>query len=67
MAKIIECKHYYLFIRTDNKDNEYPEMDVECFSDPNNMLDRINEITKESIKQGKNCIRHIDYDYTYFI
>ena len=67
MAKITECKHYYLFIRTDNKDGEYPEMDVECFNDPVNMLNRIDEITKESIKQGKNCIRHIDYDYTYFI
>ena len=67
MAKITECKHYYLFIRTDNKDGEYPEMDVECFSDSVDMLNRIDDITKESIKQGKSCIRHIDYDYTYFI
>ena len=67
MEKITEYKHCYLFIRTDNKDSEYPEMDVECFSDLNNMLDRINEIIKESIKQGKSCVHHIDYDYTYFI
>ena len=67
MAKITECKHYYLFIRTDNKDSEYPEMDVECFSDPVDMLNRIDEIAKENLRQGKSCTRHIDYDYTYFI
>lgn len=66
MAKITECKHYFLFIRTD-RDSEYPEMNIEYFNDPNNMLDEIDRITKESIKQGKSCIRHIDYDYTYFI
>ena len=67
MAKITECKHYYLFIRTDNKDGEYPEMDVECFGDPNSMLDRIDEIKKESARRGESFTRHIDYDYTYFI
>ena len=67
MGKITEYKHFYLFIRTDNKDSEYPEMDVECFSNITDMLKRIDEIAKESIKQGKNCIRHIDYDYTDFI
>ena len=67
MEKITECKHYYLFIRTDGKDGEYPEMDVECFSNITDMLKRIDEMAKENLKQGKNCIRHIDYDYTYFI
>ena len=38
MAKITECKHYYLFIRTDDKDSEYPEMDVECFNNITDML-----------------------------
>ena len=67
MAKITECKHYYLFIRTDNKDSEYPEMDVECFSNITDMLKRIDKIAKENLRQGKSCTRHIDYDYTYFI
>lgn len=67
MGKNTEYKHFYLFIRTDNKDSEYPEMDVECFSNITDMLKRIDKIAKENIKQGKNCIRHIDYDYTYFI
>ena len=67
MAKITECKHYYLFIRTDDKDSEYPEMDVECFNNITDMLKRIDEIAKENLRQGKNCTRHIDYDYTYFI
>lgn len=67
MAKFTKYKHYYLFIRTDNKDNEYPEIDVECFSNITDMLKRIDEMAKENLKQGKNCIRHIDYDYIYFI
>lgn len=67
MAKITEYKHYYLFIRTDDKDSECPEMDVECFSNITDMLKRIGEIAKENLRQGKGCIRHIDYDYTYFI
>ena len=67
MEKITKYKHYYLFIRTDNKDSEYPEMDVECFSNIADMLERIAEIAKEKLRQGKSCTRHIDYDYTYFI
>ena len=67
MAKFTECKHYYLFIRTDNKDGEYPEMDVECFSNITNMLKRIDEIAKENLRQGKSCTRHIDYDYIYLL
>ena len=67
MAKITECKHYYLFIRTDNKDGECPEMDVECFSNITDMLKRIDESAKENLRQGTSCTRDIDYDYTYFI
>lgn len=67
MGKIIENRHYILYIRTDNKDSEYPEMDVECFSNITDMLKRIDEIAKENLRQGKSCTRHIDYDYTYFI
>ena len=67
MEKITKYKHYYLFIRTEDKDSEYPEMDVECFNNITDMLKRIDEIAKENLRQGKSCIRHIDYDYTYFI
>ena len=67
MAKFTECKHYYLFIRTDNKDGEYPEMDVECFSNITDMLKRIDEIAKENLRQGKSCTRHIEYDYIYLL
>lgn len=67
MEKITENKRYILYIRTNDRDSEYPEMDTEYFSDPVDMLNRIDEITKESIRQRKSFTRHFDYDYTYFI
>ena len=67
MEKITENKRYILYIRTNDIDEEYPEMDIEYFSNITDMLKRIDEIAKENLRQGKNCIRHIDYDYTYFI
>ena len=66
MAKITKNRHYILYIRTNDRDSEYPEMDTEYFSDPIDMFDKINEITKESVKQGKSFTRHFDYDYIYF-
>ena len=67
MEKITKNRCYILYIRTNDIDEEYPEMDMEYFSNITDMLKRIDEIAKENLRQGKNCIRHIDYDYTYFI
>ena len=67
MEKITKNKHYILYIRTNDRDEEYPEMDIEYFSNITDMLKRIDEIAKENLRQGKSCTRHIDYDYTYFI
>ena len=67
MEKITKNRHYILYIRTNDRSSEYPEMDTEYFSNITDMLKRIDEMAKENLKQGKNCIRHIDYDYTYFI
>lgn len=67
MEKIIENKRYILYIRTNDRDEEYPEMNIEYFSNITDMLERIDEIAKENLRQGKSCTRHIDYDYTYFI
>ena len=67
MEKITKNRHYILYIRTNDIDEEYPEMDMEYFSNITDMLKRIDEMAKENLRQGKNCIRHIDYDYTYFI
>lgn len=67
MEKITKNKHYILYIRTNDKDEEYPEMNIEYFSNITDMLKRIDEIAKENLRQGKSCTRHIDYDYTYFI
>lgn len=66
MAKITECKHYFLFIRTGD-DKEYFKTEVEYFNNVENMLNRIDEITEEKLKQGISFIRHIDYDYIYFL
>ena len=67
MEKITENKCYILYIRTNDRDEEYPEMSIEYFSNITDMLKRIDEIAKENLRQGKSCTRHIDYDYTYFI
>lgn len=67
MEKITKNKRYILYIRTNDRDEEYPEMDTEYFSNITDMLKRIDEIAKENLRQGKSCTRHIDYDYTYFI
>lgn len=67
MEKITKNKHYILYIRTNDRDEEYPEMNIEYFSNITDMLKRIDEIAKENLRQGKSCTRHIDYDYTYFI
>ena len=67
MEKITKNKHYILYIRTNDKDEEYPEMNIEYFSNITGMLKRIDEIAKENLRQGKSCTRHIEYDYTYFI
>lgn len=67
MEKITKNKHYILYIRTNDRDEEYPEMNIEYFSNITGMLKRIDEIAKENLRQGKSCTRHIDYDYTYFI
>ena len=66
MEKITKNRHYILYIRTNDRDEEYPEMNIEYFSDPVDMLNRIDEITKESVRQGKSFTRHFDYDYIYF-
>ena len=67
MEKITKNKHYILYIRTNDRDEEYPEMNIEYFSNITGMLKRIDEIAQENLRQGKSCTRHIDYDYTYFI
>ena len=67
MEKITKNRHYILYIRTNDRDRAYPEMDTEYFSNITDMLKRIDEIAKENLRQGKSCTRHIDYDYTYFI
>lgn len=67
MEKITKNRHYLLYIRTNDRDREYPEMDTEYFADPIDMLNRIDEITKESVRQGKSFTRHIDYDYIYLL
>ena len=67
MEKITKNRHYILYIRTNDIDEEYPETDMEYFSNITDMLKRIDEIAKENLRQGKSCTRHIDYDYTYFI
>ena len=67
MEKITKNRHYILQIRTNDIDEEYPEMDMEYFSNITDMLKRIDEIAKENLRQGKSCTRHIDYDYIYFI
>ena len=66
MAKITKNRHYILYIRTNDRDEEYPEMDIEYFSNITDMLKRIDEIAKENLRQGQSCTRHFDYDYIYF-
>lgn len=65
MAKITECKHCVLFIYI-NDDEGYLKTEVEYFSNVENMLNRIDEITLEYAEQNKPWIRHFDYDYIYF-
>ena len=67
MEKITKNRHYILYIRTNDRDNEYPEMDIEYFSNITDMLKRIDEIAKENLRQGKSCTRHIEYDYIYLL
>ena len=67
MEKITGNKRYILYIRTNDRDEEYPEMNIEYFSNITDMLKRIDKIAKENLRQGKSCTRHIEYDYTYFI
>ena len=67
MEKITKNRHYILYIRTNDIDEEYPEMDMEYFSNITDMLKRIDEIAKENLRQGKSCTRHIDYDYIYLL
>ena len=67
MGKITKNRHYILYIRTNDIDEEYPEMDMEYFSNITDMLKRIDEIAKENLRQGKSCTRHIDYDYIYLL
>lgn len=67
MEKITENKRYILYIRTNDRDEEYPEMNIEYFSNITDMLKRIDEIAKENLRQGKSCTRHIEYDYIYLL
>ena len=67
MEKITKNRCYILYIRTNDIDEEYPEMDMEYFSNITDMLKRIDEIAKENLRQGKSCTRHIDYDYIYLL
>ena len=67
MEKITKNRHYILYIRTNDIDEEYPEMDMEYFSNITDMLKRIDEIAKENLRQGKSCTRHIEYDYIYLL
>ena len=67
MEKITKNRHYILYIRTNDIDKEYPEMDMEYFSNITDMLKRIDEIAKENLRQGKSCTRHIEYDYIYLL
>ena len=67
MEKITENKRYILYIRTNDSDSEYPEMDIEYFSNITDMLKRIDEMAKENLRQGKSCTRHIEYDYIYLL
>ena len=67
MEKITENKRYILYIRTNDSDSEYPEMDIEYFSNITDMLQRIDEKAKENLRQGKSCTRHIEYDYIYLL
>lgn len=66
MARITECSHYILYIRTNDRDRDYPEMNSEYFGNAQDMLNRIDEITRENTRQGMTFTRHIDYDYIYF-
>lgn len=52
MEKITENRHYILYIRTNDRDSEYPEMDTDYFSDLIDMLNRIDEIKKRKRKTG---------------
>lgn len=65
MAKITECKHCVLFIYISD-DEGYLKTEVEYFSNVENMLNRIDEITLECAEQNKPWARHFDYDYIYF-
>ena len=67
MEKITKNRHYILYIRTNDRDEEYPEMNIEYFSNITDMLKRIDEIAKENLRQGKSCTRHIEYDYIYLL
>ena len=67
MEKITENKRYILYIRTNDRDEEYPEMNIEYFSNITDMLKRIDEIAKENLRQGKSCSRHLEYDYIYLL
>ena len=67
MAKITECKHYVLYVHLNFKERDYPGIVSEYFNNAEDMLKRIDEITKEKSKQGISFIRHIDYDYIYFL
>ncbi len=66
MAKITECKHCFLFTYIGG-DEEYLKTNTEYFNNVEDMLNRIDEITEEKLKQGIPFIRHIDYDYIYFL
>ena len=60
MEKITKNKHYILYIRTNDRGSEYPEMDTEYFSNITDRLKRIDEMSKENIRQGKRYTRHIE-------
>ena len=67
MEKITENGLYILYIRTNDENSEYLEVDTEYFSNITDMLKRIDEMAKENIKQGKSFTRHIEYDYIYLL
>lgn len=66
-GKNTEYRHYFLYIRTNNRNEENPEMNIEYFNNAEDMLNRINELTLEHVEQNKPWCRHFDYDYIYFL
>lgn len=66
MAKISQCSYYILYIRDNREINNHLEIRPECFSNSEDMLNRIDTIAKEYEKQEKTFVQHIDYDYVYF-